>query len=175
MNITESKIYLRNDGDKKLKAYATITFDNSFVVRDLKVIDGSKGLFIAMPSRKMKDACPKCRHRNEVGSKHCNQCGMSLPEKAPSSKEERMQDHRDIAHPITAQAREYIQEEVLKAYDVEKNKGREVNREQKPAYEPQPEPRPEPKPEPLVPDNTRAPLVADPSDPLEARLQSTDL
>ena len=66
MKITEVKVYLRNDGDKKLKAYATITLDDSFVVRDLKVIDGRKGLFIAMPSRKSKDPCPKCRAPYDV-------------------------------------------------------------------------------------------------------------
>jgi stage V sporulation protein G len=41
--------------EDKLKAYATITFDNSFIVRDLKVISGNKGFFIAMPSKKRKD------------------------------------------------------------------------------------------------------------------------
>ena len=41
--------------EERLKAYVTITFDNCFVVRDLKVIDGNKGLFVAMPSKKRKD------------------------------------------------------------------------------------------------------------------------
>jgi stage V sporulation protein G len=41
--------------EDKLKAYATITFDNCFIVRDLKVISGNKGYFIAMPSKKRKD------------------------------------------------------------------------------------------------------------------------
>ena len=41
--------------DEKLKAYATIVFDDCFVVRDLKVIHGNSGLFVAMPSKKKKD------------------------------------------------------------------------------------------------------------------------
>jgi len=54
MNITEVNVYpARENG--RLKAYATIVFDDSFIVRDLKVIEGNKGLFVSMPSRKRKD------------------------------------------------------------------------------------------------------------------------
>lgn len=53
MNITEIKVYPVNED--KLKAYVTVTFENSFVVRDLKVIQGNNRLFVAMPSRRMKD------------------------------------------------------------------------------------------------------------------------
>jgi stage V sporulation protein G len=54
MNITEVKISPIS-GDEKLKAFATVTFDDCFLVRDLKIINGKKGFFVAMPSRKMKD------------------------------------------------------------------------------------------------------------------------
>lgn len=53
MDITEVRVYPVEED--KLKAYVTITFDNCFVIRDLKIIKGNNGLFIAMPSRKMKD------------------------------------------------------------------------------------------------------------------------
>jgi len=53
MEITEVRITLRDE--PKLKAFANVTFDNAFVIRGLKVIDGKKGLFISMPSRKAKD------------------------------------------------------------------------------------------------------------------------
>lgn len=53
MEITEVRIHLRNE--EKLKAYATITIDKCFVVRDLKVIQGNTGMFVAMPSRKKPD------------------------------------------------------------------------------------------------------------------------
>lgn len=54
MTITEVKVYpARKNG--RLKAYATIVFDNSFIIRDLKVIEGDKGLFVSMPSRRRKD------------------------------------------------------------------------------------------------------------------------
>lgn len=54
MRITEIKI-LPVDGDDKLKAYVTIKLDDCFVVRDMKVIKGTTGYFVAMPAKKMKD------------------------------------------------------------------------------------------------------------------------
>lgn len=54
MEITEVKVFPAKDGGR-LKAYVTIVFDNSFIIRDLKVIEGHKGLFVSMPSRKRKD------------------------------------------------------------------------------------------------------------------------
>ncbi len=53
MDISEIRITLRDDN--KLKGFASITLDNAFVIRGLKVIEGATGLFIAMPSRKRKD------------------------------------------------------------------------------------------------------------------------
>ena len=53
MDVTEVRVFPVEED--KLKAYVTITFDNCFVIRDLKVIDGNKGLFVAMPSKKRKD------------------------------------------------------------------------------------------------------------------------
>ena len=53
MEITEVRITLTNE--EKLKAFANITFDASFVVRGLKVISGANGYFISMPSRRRKD------------------------------------------------------------------------------------------------------------------------
>ena len=53
MEVTEVKIFPVNE--ERLKAYVTVTFDDSFIVRDVKVINGNTGLFVAMPSRKRKD------------------------------------------------------------------------------------------------------------------------
>jgi stage V sporulation protein G len=55
MVITEVKIYAAREKSGRLKAYATIVFDNAFIVRDLKIIEGEKGLFVSMPSRPRKD------------------------------------------------------------------------------------------------------------------------
>jgi stage V sporulation protein G len=53
MDITEVKVFPVNE--EKLKAYITIVLDNCFVVRDLKIISGNTGLFVAMPSKRRKD------------------------------------------------------------------------------------------------------------------------
>ncbi len=126
MEITEVRVFLKSGADKKLKAYATITIDNAFVVRNIKVIEGNKGLFVAMPSRKVKEPCPKCNYKNTVRSKFCNQCGASLPvieQKTHITAQDesaRQSEHKDIAHPITLECREYIQKKVLDAYEQEK-------------------------------------------------------
>ena len=53
MQITEVRISLRDE--ERLKAFANVTFDDEFVVRGLKVIDGNNGYFVSMPSRKRPD------------------------------------------------------------------------------------------------------------------------
>jgi stage V sporulation protein G len=57
MNITDVKVYPVEED--KLKAYVTITLDHCFVIRDLKVIHGASGLFIAMPAKRRKDGTYK--------------------------------------------------------------------------------------------------------------------
>ena len=121
MEITQTKVHLRNASKSKLKAFVTITFDDMFVIRDLKVIEGKKGLFVAMPSLKRKETCSSCGKRNPVHARYCSECGSRLPEvKRPMTEDERRDEHRDIAHPITPEARDYIQKTILEAFrDVE--------------------------------------------------------
>jgi stage V sporulation protein G len=127
MEITEVRVALKDSPDKKLRAYATVTFDNAFVVRNIKVIEGTSGLFIAMPSRKVKQPCPKCNFKNELRSKYCNQCAAPLPivsrPATPDAASGSQLEHKDIAHPITQSFREYLQKRVLEAYEQEKAKG----------------------------------------------------
>ncbi|MDC7245949.1 MAG: septation regulator SpoVG [Sphaerochaetaceae bacterium] len=54
MKITDVRVR-KITSEGKLRAYATITFDDQFVIHNLKVIDGKSGLFVAMPSRKTKN------------------------------------------------------------------------------------------------------------------------
>jgi len=80
LNITEVRIRpVKSDG--KTRAIASITFDNAFVVKELKVVEGPSGLFVSMPSRKVGNG-----------------------------------GYKDIAHPITAEARQAIQAAVMEAY-----------------------------------------------------------
>lgn len=52
MDITDVRVYLKK-GQPGLKAFATLTLDHAFAVRDMKVVEGRKGLFVSMPSRKL--------------------------------------------------------------------------------------------------------------------------
>ena len=116
MEITEIRIFPKEGQDKKLKAYATVTFDSCFVVRNVKVIEGSSGYFIAMPSRKMKNSCHKCHFKNEVGSKFCNQCGVASSTETKDDFRDAKAEHRDIAHPVTQEFRDRLQKAILEAY-----------------------------------------------------------
>jgi stage V sporulation protein G len=121
MKITEVRVFPTESKDGKLKAFATMTFDDWFVVRNVKVIQGNNGLFVAMPSRKAVDSCRKCGFKNARGSKFCNECGAKLGRSVVQEDiEGRKQSvHMDIAHPVTQECRVYIQKEILDAYQKE--------------------------------------------------------
>jgi stage V sporulation protein G len=120
MDITEVRISLRENEGRRLKAYATVTFDNSFVVRNIKVIEGNSGLFVAMPARKLKQFCPRCGKKGDVGSQYCSYCGVQLPPVPKEPEDNRQATHQDLAHPINQQFRDYLQSKVLDAYYQEK-------------------------------------------------------
>ena len=67
MVITEVRIKLMEDHNEneRLQAFCSVTFDDAFVVRDLKIIEGTKGSFVAMPSRKLTDRCGGCGCKNQ--------------------------------------------------------------------------------------------------------------
>lgn len=81
MNVTGVRVR-RTAGEGKMRAICSITIDNAFVIRDIRIIEGQKGLFIAMPSRRTPDGT-----------------------------------FRDIAHPITQEARDLISKLLLAEYE----------------------------------------------------------
>jgi stage V sporulation protein G len=83
MEITDIRVR-RVDSQGKLKAYVTVTFDGCFVVHNVKVIEGSDRVFIAMPSRKTRNG-----------------------------------DFKDVAHPITSEFRNALQEIIVAAYEAD--------------------------------------------------------
>jgi stage V sporulation protein G len=117
VEITEVRIKLMEEPGERLKAFCSITFDNCFVIRDLKIIDGSNGPFVAMPSRKLTAHCPGCGMKNHLRAQYCNQCGKRLSDaRAPKDAEGRAKLYADIAHPINSFCREMIQEVVVSEY-----------------------------------------------------------
>lgn len=125
MEITEIRIIKKEDPSKKLRAFVNVTFDGCFVVRDMKVVEGSKGLFVAMPSRRLKSNCPKCNYKNNIGSRYCNHCGSEIPFQRDMKRDHKDSGHKDIAHPITLEFREKLQKAILEAYESQANQASE--------------------------------------------------
>lgn len=123
MVITEVRIKLCGENNERLLAFCSITFGGAFVVRDLKIIEGTRGMFVAMPSRKLADRCPECGSKNHMRARFCNGCGCQLDEnRAMRDADGRVKLHADIAHPIHAAAREQIQRAVIEAFQEEREK-----------------------------------------------------
>jgi len=120
MEITEVRIKLMEDSDDRLQGFCSVTFDDSFVVRDLKIIEGTSGPFVAMPSRKLTGHCHSCGSKNHLKAGYCNQCGTRQRE-APMLRdsEGRAKLYADIAHPINSSCREMIQNRVIAEYRAE--------------------------------------------------------
>jgi stage V sporulation protein G len=131
MEISEVRVKMVANKDDRLKGFCSMTLDDEFVVRDIKVIEGTGGLFVAMPSRKMSDHCSKCGGKNHLRAKFCNNCGAALQEnRAREDAKGRIKLHADIAHPINAECRHKIQDAVVKAFE------EEMQKSQEPGYQP---------------------------------------
>jgi stage V sporulation protein G len=125
VEITEVRIKLMARRNDKLRAFCSVTLDDTVVIRDLKIIEGSKGAFIAMPSRKLTDRCARCGMKNHLRAKYCNECGSRLPdERAVRDPQGRTRLHADIAHPINSSGREALQKRILQAYREEMEKSK---------------------------------------------------
>ncbi len=131
MEITEVRIKLMDDLSERLQAFCSITFDDAFVIRDLKIIEGTNGPFVAMPSRKLTVRCAKCGFKNHLRASYCNQCGNRVQnEQLAKNNEGRAKLYADIAHPINSECREMVQERIIRAFQ------EEVQRSNLPGYQP---------------------------------------
>jgi len=131
MQITEVRVRLVAGSEDRLKAFCSMTLDNEFVIRDIKVIRRAGGYFVAMPSRKMSDHCEACGGKNHLRAKYCNGCGKRLPVKhVQKDSKGKAKLHADIAHPINLACRQRIQRQVVRAYE------QELERSRQPGYRP---------------------------------------
>jgi stage V sporulation protein G len=126
MEITEVRIKLMEDSDDRLQAFCSITFDDAFVVRDLKIIDGTNGPFVAMPSRKLTNHCHQCGSKNHMKAAYCNQCGArQRDDRTLRDSEGRAKLYADIAHPINSACREMIQNRVIAEFRTEQERAKQ--------------------------------------------------
>ena len=133
MDVTEVRIKLIDRQNDRLKAFCTVTFDHEFVVRDVKIIEGPEGFFVAMPSRRLTDHCPGCGAKNHLKAGFCNDCGAKLaPDRSSVDPRGRSKLHADMAHPINSTCREKIEHAVITAYQKERQAASQ------PGYQPKP-------------------------------------
>ena len=117
LEISEIRIKLLENQRDKLRAFASLTLDRCVVVRDIKIIEGPGGLFVAMPSRKLMDRCFECGGKNHLRARYCNDCGARLESgRGESDVRGRPKLYADIAHPIHQAARDFVQGAILAAY-----------------------------------------------------------
>lgn len=129
MEITEVRVKLISDTDDRLQAFCSITFDDCFVVRDLKIIEGTNGYFVAMPSRKLTSLCHSCRSKNHLRAAYCNQCGARLREDPQTRDADgRIKLYADVAHPVNSACRDQIQSRVIATFK------QELERSKHPGY-----------------------------------------
>ncbi len=107
------------DSEDRLRAFCSITFDHSFVVRDLKIIEGSHGPFVAMPSRKLSNRCGRCGNKNHIRSNYCNNCGSRVRDNRNLDDDAPNKLYADVAHPINQACRDLIQQHVVDEYRLE--------------------------------------------------------
>ncbi len=125
MEITEVRIKLMEGSEDRLRAFCSITIDQSFVIRDLKIIDGSHGPFVAMPSRKLTGHCNRCGSKNHLRATFCNQCGAKLQSGSPVDAPQKL--YADVAHPINSECREMIQNAVVDEFQAELQRAAQPN------------------------------------------------
>jgi stage V sporulation protein G len=131
MEISEVRVKLVENKDDRLKAFCSVTLDDEFVIRDIKIIEGGGGFFVAMPSRKMSDHCESCGSKNHLRARYCNGCGEPLQDnRAKKDFKGRTKLHADIAHPINAVCRQRLQKSVVQAFQ------KEVALSKQPGYHP---------------------------------------
>jgi len=130
MEITEVRIKLMEDAGERLQAFCSITFDHCFVIRDLKIIGGTNGAFVAMPSRRLTAHCHQCGCKNHLKAGYCNQCGGRLRQDnarqdTVREDEGRTKLYADIAHPINQACRDLIQQKVIEAFHAEQERAKQ--------------------------------------------------
>lgn len=131
MEISEVRIRLVENKNDRLKAFCSVTLDNDFVVRDIKIIEGGGRYIVAMPSKKRSDRCDKCGGKNHLRANYCNNCGSRLSEhRSTKGITDNTKLHADIAHPINPLCREKLQSQIVKAFQ------REIELSQQPGYQP---------------------------------------
>ncbi|MGE4285878.1 MAG: SpoVG family protein [Phycisphaerae bacterium] len=118
MEVSKVQVKLAEKNDERLKAFCSVVLCGEFVVRDIKIIEGPSGLFVAMPSKQLTEHC-SCGAKNGLKARYCSFCGRLLDSDGRRGVGDNSRIYTDIAHPISAECRDTIQEAILNAYQQE--------------------------------------------------------
>ena len=133
MKVTEVRIKLaqKSGPDDRLLGFATIVLDNELIIRELRVIDGKKGIMVSMPSRRILHRCDRCGGKNDQMAAFCGHCGRRFPlrDRSILDDTEKPQMFVDVCHPVRKCLRDEIHASVIHAYRMELIKA------SKPGYE----------------------------------------
>ncbi|MEZ6092940.1 MAG: septation protein SpoVG family protein [Pirellulaceae bacterium] len=106
----------------QLKGYCSVTFDQSFVVHDVRILKSAEKHIIARPNQRRQTNCSVCYSKNAAASNYCSHCGKPMVltnTESTASIAASERHHRDIAHPITQDFRKKLEEEILMRFQIE--------------------------------------------------------
>ncbi len=141
LNITrvEIRLHPRTAAPLGILAYATIELGDCFVIHDMKIIRGKKGVFLCMPSRRVSDYCPSCQKKVGLEDHFCAACGLQLklllnycPDCDRKTNEtvcaecgqltQTRDFFKDICHPVSRECRDDMERQVLEAFRLEETR-----------------------------------------------------
>lgn len=109
LKITEIKFTVVRDRKQNVLAYVNLVFERCFAVRDLRIISVNDRVILAMPNKELSRTFCNCGFRIPLGSRYCAMCGKP----ANAARRTNQRSHYDIAHPLDADYREYMEATIL--------------------------------------------------------------
>ena len=113
MIITNIRFHHLKNKDQRLLAYASVTFDDCFVVHDVMLLKRGDGILVILPGKRCKYPCPSCQRKCDFDSAFCKFCGANFPKITVND------TFIDIAHPINKEFRQYFDSVVIEKYNAE--------------------------------------------------------
>lgn len=110
MKITKINVKQVFKEKSRLKAYVNVVLDDCLEIRNIRIIQGKKDLFVVMPNKENFRMCPFCGNKTSWKDQYCKSCGKELSVMIPSVK------FKDVVRPLTPDFARYFTSEILSAY-----------------------------------------------------------
>ncbi len=110
MEITKINVKLVSKEKSRLKAYVSVVLDGCLEIRNIRIIQGKKDLFVVMPNKENFRTCPFCGSKTSWKDQYCKSCGKEISVIIPSVK------FKDIVRPLTSDFAKYFTDAILTEY-----------------------------------------------------------